>query len=88
MQAVTFEHAQHLVHRLGLFDQIQLQEYLSSLIASSAKTEGKALVEHPIKAVESDDSAWDELFKIGDSLMNVPATQSESLTATIISMRR
>jgi len=33
MQAVTFEHAQSLVHRLGLFDQIQLLEYLSSLIA-------------------------------------------------------
>ena len=88
MQAVTFEHAQSLVHRLGLFDQIQLLEYLSSLIARAAKTDKKIFVEDPAKTVEGDNSAWDDLFAIGDTLMNVPATQSESLTSTLLSMRR
>lgn len=88
MQAVTYEHTLNLVNRLGLFDQIQLFEYLSSLLDRSDKTDATTLTEQHVKVAKGDDSAWDDLFKIGDSLMNVPPAQSQSLTSTLLSMRR
>ena len=84
LQTTTFEQAQQVVDQLSIRDQARLLEYLMPRVVDTVVT---------IKQADAGESefvpqAWQELFRIGDSIAALEASDQETLTETIVSMRR
>ena len=75
---------QQLIDRLTPLDQVRLMEYISSRIAMVISS-----IPSPANAntVEIDD-AWATFFKIGNELLKSDVPKSDTLTSTLLSMRR
>jgi hypothetical protein len=75
--------AQHLIDRLTPLDQVRLLAYLTSRIARLVE----ALPPTPPPPA-SGAAAWQEFFRLGDSLAATDKPESPTLTTTILTMRR
>jgi hypothetical protein len=84
MQTATFEQAQQVVDQLSIRDQARLLEYLTPRVVDTVVAIKQA------EAIESEflPQAWQELFRIGDSIAALEASDQETLTETVVSMRR
>ncbi len=84
MSAATFEQVQRLVDQLSPVDQVRLMEALTARIAQvlvSLQRASETSKEPPV-------DAWEELFRVGDELAAKEPLESESMTATLLNMRR
>ena len=84
MAEASFLQAQHLIDRLTPLDQVRLMEYISSQIE---KVISAISLPTTVKAIERDD-AWADFFRVGDELLNSDVPKSDTLTSTLLSMRR
>ncbi len=75
---------QHLVDKLSPIDQAHLLEYLSTRIA---KADFSISSSTNVKSTGRG-AAWDEFFRVGDELLKGDKPKSETLTSTLLSMRR
>lgn len=80
MAETTLEQVQHLVDTLNLGDQVRLLEYLTPRIAQAV------LSEEAMPTAGED--AWDTFFRLGDEIAAEDARGQDSLTHTLIQMRR
>ncbi len=84
MTETSIMEIQHLIDRLSPVDQAHVLKYLSKRIAavvSSITSSGK-------DNVMNHESAWAKLFRIGDELIESDTARTETLTSTLLSMRR
>jgi hypothetical protein len=84
MQTTTFEQAQQVVDQLNIRDQARLLEYLTPRVVDMVVMIKQA------EAIEGDSlpQAWQELFRIGDSIAASQVSDQETLTETVVSVRR
>jgi len=83
MTAATLDQVQHLVDQLSPFEQVKLLEYLAPRIV-------RAVTQQPAPSTSraQHESAWAELFRIGDTIAAHDTPSSDTLTATVVAMRR
>ncbi|MCK6622457.1 MAG: hypothetical protein HUU32_09970 [Calditrichaceae bacterium] len=84
MPHMTLEEVQHLVDRLTPLEQAQLMEYISFRIARAMASREPA----QSGASSHDGQAWKKFFEIGDALMASDAPELETLTTSVLKMRR
>ncbi len=84
MSEMLFIQIQHMIDRLTPLDQVKLMEYISSRVERVISSISPPTI---VKAIESDE-AWTNFFKIGDELLKCDMPESESMTSTLLSMRR
>lgn len=84
MQTTTFEQAQQIVDQLDIRDQARLLEYLTPRVVDTIVMIKQA----EAKKGDSLPQAWQELFRIGDSIAALEAVDEMTLTETVVSMRR
>ncbi len=84
MAESSFLHVQHLIDRLTPLDQVRLMEYIAFRIEKVISAISSPTT---VKTIESD-GAWENLFQIGDELMKDDSSKSDTLTSTLLSMRR
>lgn len=80
----TYLQAQRLIEQLSPVEQIRLLEYLSlriSRVVSSLPSEQSTMKSNHTRA-------WKEFFRIGDELIHTDNPNSQTLTATVLAMRR
>jgi hypothetical protein len=80
MASMTFDLVQQLVDRSTTAEQAQLLAYLAPKLAGAVGLEASA---PEVKA-----ATWDEFFFAGDALQDDPSDAGESMTETVLSMRR
>jgi hypothetical protein len=80
MPTTTFEQAQQVVDQLNIRDQARLLEYLTPRVVGTVVTIKQA------EAVESEflPQAWQELFRIGDSIAALEAADQMTVTETVV----
>ena len=84
MANTALDQVQHLVDQLTPLDQVRLLEYLVPRIGQvvvAAYTSGTA-------STSVGTEAWAELFRLGDDLVAGDSGTGESLTASVLAMRR
>ena len=83
MAAATLDQVQHLVDQLSPLEQVKLLEYLAPRIV-------RAVAQQPTTSVPSTqyESAWAELFRLGNAIAASDTDSSATLTATVAAMRR
>ena len=80
----TLEQVQRLVDELTPLDQVRLLEYLTPRIARIVAASYTAVpASTPVKA-----DAWAKFFRLGDALAASDAPEGDTLTATVLAMRR
>ena len=84
MAETLFIQVQHLIDRLTPHDQVRLMEYISSRIEKVISSISSTST---VKAIERDE-AWADFFRIGDELLENDLPKSDTLTSTLLSMRR
>ena len=84
MVSTNYLHEQQIVGQLNLRDQARLLEYLSFRLAQAvALREPETTPAHVTPA-----TAWQEFFRVGDDLRRTDRPDMETLTTTVIEMRR
>lgn len=86
MNAITLSYVQTLVDQLSPLDQARLLQYLTPKITHTVATAYKEQSSKQISAEAK--NAWEQFFKIGDSLNALASVTDETLTETIQQMRR
>ncbi len=86
MNGITLSYIQTLVDQLSPLDQARLLQYLTPKITRTVATAYKEQSSSPISTEAK--NAWEQFFKIGDSLNALPSVTQETLTETIQQMRR
>lgn len=83
MQTTTFEQAQQVIDQLSIRDQARLLEYLTPRVVDTVVTINQ------VEVTESEflPQAWQELFRIGDSIAALEASDQETLTETVVGVR-
>ena len=84
MTTSTLERAEQLVDQLTPLEQAQLLEYLTPRIA-------RALAATPASqptTTPTPSDLWREFFRIGDTLAETDNPDTDTLTATVLAMRR
>lgn len=84
MPNVTLDEVQHLVDRLTPLEQVRLLEYLSFRIARAIASRESDRSE----ASSHNGQAWKEFFEIGEALMASDMPELETLTTSVLKMRR
>ena len=84
MAETLFIQVQYLIDRLTPHDQVRLMEYISSRIEKVISSISSTST---VKAIERDE-AWADFFRIGDELLENDLPKSDTLTSTLLSMRR
>ena len=80
----TLEHVQRLVDELTPLDHVRLLEYLTPRIARTVAASYAAVpASTPVNA-----DAWAEFFRVGDALAASDALEGDTLTTTVLAMRR
>jgi hypothetical protein len=80
----TLEQVQQLVDQLTLLEQVRLLEYLTPrLVHAIANTRAP---QSAAKSARTD--AWQEFFSIGDALNATDKPSMDTVTATLLAMRR
>lgn len=84
MTITTLEQVEQLVDKLTPLEQVRLLEYLTPRItrALAAATASQFLTAPPAP------DPWQEFFRIGDALAATDNPQMDTLTATVLAMRR
>jgi hypothetical protein len=78
MSMNTLEQVKSLINQLTPFEQEELMDYLKPRLA----------ITQPNASREDLDAAWQEFFKVGDEIAANDNTNSETLTQTLLNMRR
>jgi hypothetical protein len=84
MAEPSFLQVQNLIDRLTPLDQVRLMEYISLRIEKVISAISSPTTD---QAAERDD-AWVDFFRIGDELLKGELPKSDTLTSTLLSMRR
>ena len=84
MTTTTLEQTQQLVDQLTPLEQVRLLEYLTPRIARAMATvQAPQATTNPAYT-----DAWQEFFRIGDALTVTDNPTMNTLTATVLEMRR
>ena len=84
MTGSTLDELQRLVDQLSPKEQVSLLIYLALRMSQTVM-----LTSHPaIVTSQEGAGAWDEFFRLGDALAASDTPGSESMTATVLAMRR
>ncbi|MDH3604953.1 MAG: hypothetical protein OEU26_35565 [Candidatus Tectomicrobia bacterium] len=78
----TLDQAQRLVDQLAPIDQVRLLAYVASRVAQVFPT-SSTTADRPEAA-----DAWERFFKLGEGLAATDAPEYDTLTATVLAMRR
>ena len=84
MVSHTYLHVQQLVTQLSPHDQARLLEYLSSRMAYMVSLLSSESSPTPPPQA----TTWDEFFRVGNGVMNSDTSDSQTLTNTVVMMRR
>lgn len=84
MPEATLDQVQRLAAKLSPVDQVRLLEYLLPRIARAVETNPEGVgTPWPVNG-----DAWQEFFRIGDAIAEQDTGSGETLTATLLAMRR
>ncbi len=83
MAIATLDQVQQLVDQLSPLEQVKLLEYLAPRIAQAVVQQSGTPAAHA-----EHQSAWTELFRIGDTIAASEPEDVPTLTMTVVSMRR
>lgn len=83
MAMATLDQVQQLVDQLSPLEQVKLLEYLAPLIVQAVVQQSGTPAAHA-----QHQSAWADLFRIGDTIAASELEDVPTLTTTIVSMRR
>jgi hypothetical protein len=84
MPTATLEEVQRLADELSPLDQVRLLHHLLPHIAQAVASAQSAVLPPSATSARS----WEEFFRLGDELVRQDAPEMETLTATLLSMRR
>jgi len=84
MTTTTLEQVERLVDKLTPLEQVQLLEYLTPRITRAL---AEATASQPLITSPPHDP-WQEFFRIGDTLAATDNSDMDTLTATVLAMRR
>jgi len=84
MAETSFMQVQNLIDRLTPLDQVRLIEYISTRIEKVISINQSVAT----KQINDRDNAWSDFFRIGDELLKGDLPKSDTLTSTLLSMRR
>jgi hypothetical protein len=78
------DQAQRLVDQLTPLEQLRLMEYLTTLIARVVTSQ----LPNAPKPNNVTAEAWQEFFRVGDALAASDRPEGDTLTASLLAMRR
>lgn len=84
MPAATLDEVRRLADALSPLDQVRLLEHLLPRIACAVALAQSATPAAPSASRD----AWQEFLRLGDELAEQDAPETETLTTTLLSMRR
>jgi hypothetical protein len=82
MSMNTLEQVKSLINQLTPFEQEELLDYLKPRLAQTLA------ITQPNASREELDAAWQEFFKVGDEIAANDNANSETLTQSLLNMRR
>lgn len=84
MAESTLDQVQRLVERLSLLEQARLLSTLALRMAHVMTSTSAPVAVPPSEAAE----AWEEFFRLGDTLAISDTPEVDTLTAAVLAMRR
>jgi hypothetical protein len=82
MSINMLEQVKSLIDQLTPFEQEELLDYLKPRLAQTSESN------QPEDSPEELDAAWQKFFKVGDEIAASDNVNSETLTQTLLNMRR
>ena len=84
MRESTIHQVQRLAEQLSPPEQAQLLTYLAHRLAQVATAPPPPTSDNPSETA----TAWEDLFRLGDTLAALDSPTSDTLTAAVLAMRR
>lgn len=84
MENATLDQVERLVDHLTPLDQVRLLAYLTPRIARTVT----AMYPAAALSMPGNEAAWKEFFRIGDTLAAGDTPEAQTLTSSILMMRR